>query len=295
MKRTIILLAIVWLAVTGWSRNSVWMTDFYLHTAETAQVPVILSNESAVTQIQCEVQLPVWCDETSTTFTLGDLTRNGTISVERPDLNVVRLTIKGAGTIKAGTGIIAYMTIRAPYYLRNKYQIKLTDIKLTNGNGTVTTGSDTKCTINPDALQRGDVNGDQIIDVEDVNRIINHILDLEPLSDVAQGDMDYNGKVDVADLNIVINAILDLDTTSRPYVASLDDLKEMLNDAYVSNNYAFLELCTDNLKDNQAPDENGNQYWLEAFAPSDSILFSWGDVTDVTDVMPSILLIFLSN
>lgn len=55
----------------------------------------------------------------------------------------------------------------------------------------------------------GDVNGDDKVDVEDVNAIINIILELKSTSNYP-GDADVNGdnKVDIEDVNAVINIIL---------------------------------------------------------------------------------------
>ena len=55
----------------------------------------------------------------------------------------------------------------------------------------------------------GDVNGDDRVDVEDVNALINIILKTKTESDYS-GNADVNGdnKVDVEDVNAVINIIL---------------------------------------------------------------------------------------
>ena len=58
----------------------------------------------------------------------------------------------------------------------------------------------------------GDVNGDGIIDVEDVNAAINIILKIKTMDDYpGNADLDGNGIVDVEDVNILINKILKLE------------------------------------------------------------------------------------
>lgn len=58
---------------------------------------------------------------------------------------------------------------------------------------------------------KGDINGDRIIDVEDVNAAINIILKLNSINDYqGNGDMDGNGYIDVEDVNAIINIILKL-------------------------------------------------------------------------------------
>ena len=57
----------------------------------------------------------------------------------------------------------------------------------------------------------GDVDGNGIIDVEDVNAAINIILKLKSISDYpGNGDMEGNGIIDVEDINAMINIILKL-------------------------------------------------------------------------------------
>ncbi len=55
----------------------------------------------------------------------------------------------------------------------------------------------------------GDVNGDKIVDIDDVNAVINIILEKNPASDyVGNADLDNSGVVDVDDVNAIINIIL---------------------------------------------------------------------------------------
>ena len=55
----------------------------------------------------------------------------------------------------------------------------------------------------------GDLNGDGIVDVDDVNAIINIILKVKTISDYpGNGDMDGNGIIDIEDVNAIINIIL---------------------------------------------------------------------------------------
>ena len=55
----------------------------------------------------------------------------------------------------------------------------------------------------------GDLNGDGVVDVEDVNLMINLILDSITADEIAGNpDLDVNGTIDVADVNLLINLIL---------------------------------------------------------------------------------------
>ena len=62
----------------------------------------------------------------------------------------------------------------------------------------------------PSAGIMGDVNGDGVVDVEDVVGIVNYILN-EPADDFIEANADLNGdgKIDVDDVVTVVNIILD--------------------------------------------------------------------------------------
>lgn len=57
----------------------------------------------------------------------------------------------------------------------------------------------------------GDVNGDNIVDIEDVNAAINIAIKINSISDYpGNGDMDGNGIIDIEDVNAIINLALNL-------------------------------------------------------------------------------------
>ena len=58
----------------------------------------------------------------------------------------------------------------------------------------------------PNTGIRGDVNGDGVVDVEDMNTIINIMLGKAEPNNLA--DVNGDGQVDVDDLNTVINIML---------------------------------------------------------------------------------------
>lgn len=67
------------------------------------------------------------------------------------------------------------------------------------------------CEVTVRNIGDGDLDGNSIVDVEDVNAAINVILKLKTVSDYpGNGDMDGNGIIDVEDVNSIINIILKL-------------------------------------------------------------------------------------
>ena len=57
----------------------------------------------------------------------------------------------------------------------------------------------------------GDVNGDQLINVNDVVLLINHILEIRYLNDqqAVLGDMNTDGEINVIDVVIIVDIILE--------------------------------------------------------------------------------------
>ena len=64
------------------------------------------------------------------------------------------------------------------------------------------------CCLQVSAAERGDVNGDNTVDVSDINIVINEILGK---GGTYNADVNGDGTTDVSDLNIVINIILGMD------------------------------------------------------------------------------------
>ena len=75
------------------------------------------------------------------------------------------------------------------------------------------------------------------------------------------------------------NDFLDKTPDTRVYLESVDQLQKLLVDGYMSQDYACVELLTDNLVDNTAPDKSGNRYNLSAYDIADNQLFAFEDVT----------------
>ena len=66
---------------------------------------------------------------------------------------------------------------------------------------------DSQLGFDPDALSLGDVNGDGVVDIIDVNAVINAMLG-KPVTDGAMPDVTGDGVVDIIDVNRVINCML---------------------------------------------------------------------------------------
>ena len=76
------------------------------------------------------------------------------------------------------------------------------------------------------------------------------------------------------------NDYLDKTPDTRVYLQNVDQLRQLLVDGYMGNDYVTpCELSSDNMVDNTAPDKSGNRYNLAAYDLTDNQLFAWEDVT----------------
>lgn len=70
------------------------------------------------------------------------------------------------------------------------------------------------------------------------------------------------------------SGFLDTPTDTRVELLSVDQLKMLMNSSYPQANYAWpCEIMTDNLEDNNAPDDNGLRYNLAAYDRGDDEMF----------------------
>ncbi len=134
------------------------------------------------------------------------------------------------------------------------------------------------------AATHGDVNGDGVADIDDLNAVINVMLHKNADTGVeARADIDGNGVVDIDDLNVVINVMVGK-WSDPDEINTIDEAWNALT--YPCRGYAaFCELATDNIVDNNAPTCNTGGRWdpmnLEAYYDVDSLFFAWQPAPEI--------------
>ena len=100
-------------------------------------------------------------------------------------------------------------------------------------------------------IKLGDVNGDGMVDIADLNAVINYMLGKVTGTFIFEaGDIDGNGYIDIADVNGVINLMLGALSSGMPSVTP------DTGDALVIDNFGItagerhtIEICLDNCRD----------------------------------------------
>ncbi len=125
------------------------------------------------------------------------------------DSTVMRIEgVMTAQPMSAGTGTFVMLPIKSSKYIAN-FDILVTDITFTSTNDGVGTQELDDINVTLHVLDLGDVNGDKVVDVSDVNTLINYMLGKQSdLTNFGVGDINNDGIIDVSDVNAVINIML---------------------------------------------------------------------------------------
>lgn len=199
-------------AISAMAADRLYVDDFTINSGETKTISVKLDNQMVYSAVQFDVKLPAGLTVTSTER--GTRCRNHTLTSNTLDDGSVRLWLSSMSSraISGNSGELIKLTIKASSSFKGSAQLWLKNIVCaheTAGNaGERVELADSMCRINGGL--RGDVDGNGMVDVDDVNATINLILLYDQYRDKYPGsaDLDGNGMVDVDDVNVLINIIL---------------------------------------------------------------------------------------
>ncbi len=215
MKRTIIsfaLMAIMALAATG--RDRLYIENFNIEPGETLQVPVLLLNDTAYCGLQTDLYLPAGLSlDMEYDEYIIDLTsrkdNSHTVASRLLDDGAIRIYVSSvsAKEFSGNSGPIMTLSITASNDFEGEAIIELKNTVCAEAIGTRHVLNDEICTVNPSITppRIGDINGDGIVDVADVTKLISLVLNGGAGSDA---DLNGDGRVDVADVTLLISMIL---------------------------------------------------------------------------------------
>lgn len=218
MKRSIIYIFSLLVAVAASAADyRLWIEDFEINPGETKEVSLNMDNITAVTGFQTDIYLPeglsIKLDEDD--FYYIDLTtratRGHTIDGSAMPDGAVRVIAytTDLNPFKLNTGAVATITLVASADFTGAHTIEVRNTELAAADGKQFYPADETCNVNkkPDT-KPGDVNGDGVVDMGDMNIAINVILGKAQLADFPGADVNGDGVVDMSDLNLMINSIL---------------------------------------------------------------------------------------
>lgn len=204
------------MALGSAARDRLYVESFSINTGETIQMPILMDNDTTYCAFQTDLYLPEGLEVTvEDDEYFIDLTHrasgNHIVSVFPQEDGALRImvTSQSAVALSGNSGAVAMVEITALRDISNGL------VELRNSLTVESTGKkhdlDNELAVVNEASNnlRGDINGDDRVDVADMNMVINIILGKAQASDFpGQPDMDNSGQVDVADMNTIINIIL---------------------------------------------------------------------------------------
>ncbi|MBR1725556.1 MAG: Ig-like domain-containing protein, partial [Muribaculaceae bacterium] len=195
------------------SGDKLYIADFDLPAGQTKTVQMMLNNEQTYSGMQCDLTLPAGL--TLTKVEKGTRCRNHTLTTNVLDNNSTRLWLSSMSsrTISGTSGELIKVTVKATSDFSGTHQLWLRNIvgahETNDASGERVELSDNKTSINPGAQLTGDVTGNGVVGIEDVNAIINIMLGKAQASDFPGiADVTGNGTVGIEDVNAIINIML---------------------------------------------------------------------------------------
>ena len=211
MKHVIMSFAlVVMVALDASGADRLYIENFNIAAGETLQVPILLLNDTAYSGLQTDLYLPeglsldMECDEY-----IIDLTsrkdNSHTVASHLMDDGAIRIYISSVYTreFKGNSGAIIILSLTAADDFFGESIIELKNSICAESIGTRHVLDDEVCKVNSNLP--GDVNGDEEVNIADINAVIDMILSGATSLDA---DVNGDGEVNIADINAVIDIIL---------------------------------------------------------------------------------------
>ncbi len=185
-----------------------YIEELLMIPGETRTVSIMLDNEVPYTAFQCDLYLPEGF--TATNFALTDRKNsNHSLTVSTlPDggtrLLSYSLRLKN---YSGNSGALVTMDLTASEDFTGTATMTLRNTVFTTEDGVENDLADEECTVKKG--QKGDVNGDGIIDITDVTTLISKALenDVTPFISIA-ADLNNDGLFDITDVTMLISLVL---------------------------------------------------------------------------------------
>lgn len=173
-------------------------------------IPIIVDNHVDVKSFKFTVHVPDSIEFYSNALPGPRCSNFNVTTTFNADSTLVQVSgVMTTLPLASGTGAFVLLPIKSSKYIAD-FDARLTDITFTGTNDNVGTQQLPDITVTLRVLNLGDVNGDKVVDVSDINALINYMLG-KPMTGTFNfnlGDLDENGIIDISDINAVINLML---------------------------------------------------------------------------------------
>ena len=217
MKKAIIVLAAVMVAITATAVNRLYMPDFTICPGETMQVAIILENDEQFTAFQTDLILPeglsVVQEEDEYLFDLTNrkASDHTIISKMRHDgaIRMVSFSI-GVKPYSGNTGAIVVVNLTADEDFTGPATIMLKNSICANLEGVDFHLDRDSCVVSQSAQQlMGDADGDCMTSISDITYLIDYLLSgCQTSFHTQNADIDSNGRVSIDDVTALIDLLL---------------------------------------------------------------------------------------
>lgn len=197
----------------GVAADRLYIEDFVISPGATANVPLMLDNEATYTAFQADVTLPdvlsVNQDTAAYGFMLTGRKGNHMLSVSRLTESTYRLVSYSVGldTYHGESGALLTVAVTAAATFRDTATITLSNVRFTTPQAVEVSLEDQTCTLSA-AWRRGDVNDDGEVDIGDIVRLIDYLLNNETAVNAYNADVLADGEITVGDVTALIDYLL---------------------------------------------------------------------------------------
>lgn len=214
MRQILALLMATVMALTA-SADRFYIEDFDVRSGETKLVEILLNNEAQYTAFQTDLILPAGLSvEQEDDEYIIDLTRrkandHSIMSLMRPDGSIrIAAFSMNVKAFSGNSGALVTFNLIADNDYSGPATIELRNSIFTTVDGNEVTFADEVCTLGPLSMP-GDVNYDNIVDVQDVTSLISYVLGYNPQPfNESAADVVVDGVCDVQDVTALIAIIL---------------------------------------------------------------------------------------
>lgn len=180
-------------------------------------LPVYLKNQSSITGLQFELQLPEGVTVATNTngqvlATVSERVADHTITGSKISNGNYQFVVfsPGSKALTGNEGAVAYVTLDIDDDMAiGEYQMTIKEIELTKTNGEASHHKDMTAMLKLTSVTMGDTNGDGKVTVTDAVGVVNHILERNPPVFIPKAaDVNNDGSISISDAVSIINIIL---------------------------------------------------------------------------------------